>query len=68
MRLGDPQILFELPHPLDPRNGRTWTGYSHVFNGFKKRRRSEVVVGVDGESITIYNVAFSFRRLSLLLY
>lgn len=59
MKLGESQVLFELPQPLDPRSGRTWTGYSHVLNGFKKSRRSEIVVAVDGESITIYNVRCS---------
>lgn len=46
-----------LPKPIDHENGRYVVG--DVYGGapsLKKRKRSELVVGIDGEGLNIYDV------------
>lgn len=46
-----------LPRPIDPANGRYVVADVHGGAlGSKKRKRSELVVGVDGEGVTLYDV------------
>lgn len=45
-----------LPLPFDAENGRTYAAPVTSFSGSRKRKRHEVVAGVDGESVNIYNV------------
>jgi len=46
-----------LPRPIDPSTGRYVVGdvYGGAL-GSKKRKRSELAVGVDGEGVTLYDV------------
>lgn len=49
--------MASLPRPIDPSNGRYVVG--EVYGGVpgsKKRKRSEVAVGIDGESVNLYDV------------
>ncbi|KAH9899062.1 hypothetical protein F4778DRAFT_182999 [Xylariomycetidae sp. FL2044] len=53
-----PYVLTVLPRPLDPKNGRYVVG--EVYGsapGSRKRKRTELTVGIDGEAINIYNVS-----------
>ena len=53
-----PYTLLKLPRPLDSVNGRYHV--ANVFNvplGSKKRKRSELVVAIDGEGLNIYTVS-----------
>jgi hypothetical protein len=52
-----PYVVATLPKPLDHDHGRYVIG--EVFGGapgLKKRKRSELVVGIDGEGLNIYDV------------
>ncbi|KAI9671368.1 MAG: hypothetical protein M1831_004277 [Alyxoria varia] len=55
--LGEQQELFDIPRPIDPSTGRTWSTSVHAFsrNG-QKRKRAEIAVATDGESINLYNI------------
>ncbi|EME86356.1 uncharacterized protein MYCFIDRAFT_84502 [Pseudocercospora fijiensis CIRAD86] len=52
----EPYVIATLPKPFDAENGRTHTGLVHSLNGSRKRKRHEIVVAVDGESVNIYHV------------
>jgi hypothetical protein len=54
----DPYVVASLPQPIDHLHGRYVVG--EVFGGApssKKRKRSELVVGVDGEGVNLYDVS-----------
>lgn len=52
-----PYVLTTLPRPFDPTTGRYVVGdVSGTADGSRKRKRSEVTVGIDGEAVNIYNV------------
>lgn len=53
-----------LPKPVDSVYGKYYAG--DVFNGLtgsKKRKRPEIAVGIDGESVNIYAVRNLFGDL-----
>lgn len=51
-----PYTIASISRPLDSTHGRVQVApVSGIKNG-RKRKRHEVVVGVDGEGINIYNV------------
>lgn len=51
-----PYTLVELPkNPIAP-NGRTFASDIYALVGSKKRKRSELAVALDNESINIYDV------------
>ncbi|KAH6661157.1 hypothetical protein BKA67DRAFT_76698 [Truncatella angustata] len=53
-----PYVLTTLPRPLDPTTGRYVVGQVYgTAEGTRKRKRSEITVGVDGEAVNIYNVS-----------
>ncbi|KAI1861131.1 hypothetical protein JX265_009750 [Neoarthrinium moseri] len=53
-----PYVLTTLPRPLDPSTGRYVVGEVYgTTEGSRKRKRSEVTVGVDGEAVNIYDVS-----------
>lgn len=50
-------MIASLPRPIGNSNGRYMVG--DVYGGapgLKKRKRSELVVGVDGEGVNLYDV------------
>lgn len=51
-----PYTLVSLPKPLDRETGRIQAAPVFGLRESKKRKRHEVVVGIDGESVNIYNV------------
>lgn len=51
-----PYTIASLPKPLDAENGTIYAAPVSSYRGLKKRKRHEVIVGVDGESLNIYNV------------
>ncbi|KAK5167630.1 uncharacterized protein LTR77_007329 [Saxophila tyrrhenica] len=51
-----PYSIATLPRPLDTKCGRTRSAPVYSIRESKKRKRQEVVVGVDGESVNIYNI------------
>lgn len=62
----DLYTLAALPRPLDTAKGcyltaNVWS----AANGSKKRKRSEVAVGIDGEGVNIYNVRTNLSRPEL---
>lgn len=56
-----PYTIASLPKPLDAENGSIYASPVYSFRGLKKRKRHEVVVGIDGESLNIYNVWLSTK-------
>lgn len=52
----EPYAIASLPKPLDAEKGRTSCANVYSLSGSKKRKRREIAVGVDGESVSIYNV------------
>ena len=57
-RIHRPYVLAALPRPLDHTDGRIVA--REVYGqreGQKKRKRTELVVGVDGETTSIYDVS-----------
>jgi hypothetical protein len=61
----DPYVLASLPRPIDRSSGRYVVG--EVFGGAhcsKKRKRSELVVGVDGEGVNLYDVCVEKETLA----
>ena len=51
-----PYTIASFPSPIDKENGSVYTAAVYGIRDSKKRKRHEVVVGVDGESVNIYNV------------
>ncbi|KAI9764899.1 MAG: hypothetical protein M1835_007482, partial [Candelina submexicana] len=55
-----PTTLATLPQPLDPTNGQTLAtnvlGVKHGPSPIKRRKRTEVAVGIDGVGISLYDV------------
>lgn len=52
-------MVASLPKPIDVKNGRYVVG--EVFGGAvgagaKKRKRSELAIGIDGEGVNLYDV------------
>ncbi|KAG7414341.1 Uncharacterized protein Forpe1208_v007421 [Fusarium oxysporum f. sp. rapae] len=59
-RIHKPFVLATLPRPLDHTEGRIVAREVYgLRDGQKKRKRTELVVGVDGETISIYDVPAS---------
>ena len=52
----EPYTIAALAKPLDAEHGRIVGAPVHNIAGSRKRKRHEVAVGVDGESVSIYNV------------
>lgn len=51
-----PYSIASIPRPIDGVNGQVHAAPVYGVRESKKRKRHEVVVGVDGESVNIYNV------------
>nr|POF18633.1 uncharacterized protein CFP56_62141 [Quercus suber] len=51
-----PYTIASLPKPLDTEYGRAYAAPVYGLRGSRKRKRHEVAVGIDGESVNIYNV------------
>lgn len=62
-----PHTLATLPRPIDSVNGTICSSCVHSLSGSRKRKRTEVVVGIDGEGANIYNVSQRHRTGKLLL-
>ncbi|KAI5368061.1 Putative U3 small nucleolar RNA-associated protein [Septoria linicola] len=52
----EPYTIASLAKPLDQENGRVQSAIVYSLNGSRKRKRHEIAVGVDGESVNVYNV------------
>lgn len=55
-RIHKPYVLAALPRPLDHNDGRI---VAREVYGQKGRRRTELAVGIDGETASVYNVCIS---------
>ncbi|KAK8162510.1 hypothetical protein IWX90DRAFT_435659 [Phyllosticta citrichinensis] len=51
-----PHTLASLPKPIDPINGRTLASTVYSLSSARKRKRSEIAVSVDGDSLSIYSI------------
>jgi len=56
-RLHKPYVLAALPRPLDRSSAVYRVGDVFGESGSKKRKRPELVVGVDGEAASLYDVS-----------
>lgn len=55
-RIGAPFTLATLSKPVGFTNGRAHAASVCSISGIKKRKRTEVAVGLDGEGVSIYSV------------
>lgn len=61
-RIHKPYVLAALPRPLDHTEGRIVAREVYgLRDGQKKRKRTELVVGVDGETASIYDVSLMVK-------
>jgi len=51
-----PYPIAHLPLPLDPINGKTFVSDIFSLVGSRKRKRKEIAIATDGESINVYDV------------
>ncbi|KAK4633327.1 hypothetical protein CLAFUW4_03617 [Fulvia fulva] len=51
----EPYAIAALAKPLDGKHGRIVGASVHSIAGSRKRKRHEVAIGVDGESVSIYH-------------
>jgi hypothetical protein len=54
--LGAPFTLATLSRPASTTNGRIYAAGVCSISGIKKRKRTEIAVGLDGEGVSIYSV------------
>ena len=54
--IGAPFTLASLPTAISARDGRTHAASVCSISGTKKRKRTEIAVGLDGEGVSIYSV------------
>ncbi|KAK7193274.1 hypothetical protein DPSP01_008125 [Paraphaeosphaeria sporulosa] len=54
--IGAPFTLASLPHSISSRDGRTHAASVCSISGNKKRKRTEIAIGLDGEGISIYSL------------
>lgn len=63
LTLQKPYVVASLPRPVDS-NGRYVVGEVYgCAPGSKKRKRSELVVGVDGEAVSLYDVTSTEKSI-----
>ncbi|KAH7384261.1 hypothetical protein DE146DRAFT_668185 [Phaeosphaeria sp. MPI-PUGE-AT-0046c] len=55
-RIGAPFTLATLSKPVGSTNGRAHAASVCSISGIKKRKRTEVAVGLDGEGVSIYSL------------
>ncbi|KAF2279944.1 uncharacterized protein EI97DRAFT_390635 [Westerdykella ornata] len=55
-RIGAAFVLASLPRPGSSSSGRTQAACVYSIGGAKKKQRSEVAVGIDGEGISVYSL------------
>ena len=51
-----PYAIASIPTPIDGVNGGIYAATVSGIGDSRKRKRHEVVVGVDGEIVNLYNV------------
>ncbi|KAB8360780.1 hypothetical protein FH972_024514 [Carpinus fangiana] len=52
----EPQVLLSLPRPLDPAESNVSVAPVFGLAQSRKRKRPELVVGIDGECVNVYDV------------
>jgi hypothetical protein len=55
--IGAPFTIASLSKPVGSSNGRTHAAGVCSISGIKKRKRTEIALGVEGECISIYSVS-----------
>jgi hypothetical protein len=55
-RIGAPFTLATLSKPVGSTSGRMHAASVCSISGIKKRKRTEIAVGLDGEGVSIYSV------------
>lgn len=58
IEIGAPFTLATLPKPVGSTNGRVHASGVCSISGIKKRKRTEIAVGLDGEGVSVYSVGF----------
>lgn len=54
--IGAPFTLASLSKPISSTNGHVHAAGVCSISGIKKRKRTEIAVGIDGEGVSIYSV------------
>lgn len=64
--IGAPFTLASLPKPISSTNGRVHAAGVCSISGIKKRKRTEIVVGLNGEGVSIYSVCLPYCAFTLI--
>lgn len=62
-KIGAPFTLASLPRPINTINGRTLAAGVCSISSAKKKKRTEIAVGVDGEGILLYSVGCTIPEI-----
>lgn len=54
--IGEPHIIASLPRPFNSENGKLRASPVYSLEGSRKRKRNEIVAGIDGEAVNVYHV------------
>jgi hypothetical protein len=57
--IGAPFTLASLSKPISSTNGHVHAAGVCSISGIKKRKRTEIAVGIDGEGVSIYSVCMA---------
>jgi hypothetical protein len=60
--IGAPFTLASLSKPISSTNGHVHAAGVCSISGVKKRKRTEITVGIDGEGVSIYSVRIASLR------
>jgi hypothetical protein len=63
--IGAPFTLASLSKPIGSTNGHVHAAGVCSLSGIKKRKRTEIAVGVDGEGVSIYSVGIARLRKAI---
>lgn len=55
LEIGSPNAFAALPRPAS--QGHVWAEAVYTAHRSKKRKRSEVAIAIDGESVNVYDVS-----------
>ena len=58
-------VLAELPRSLLGNDGKTFVTDVYAVARNKKRKRSELAIAIDGESVNLYDVGHKFAEMHI---
>ena len=65
--LENPHTLIDLPQDLLGQDSRIWASDVYSVTGARKRKRTELALAIDGETVNIYDVLFHLKDLPVMV-